>query len=419
MRSTRGPLQGIYPLVVTAIMLNLLLVVALVLADFSHGNMSRVALTATVVGSVILGAVFLFWVRTNSLLLATPATNVRAVNVVWSAVVSVPVAAAIAFSPEAAYAALALYVVVLWLIPNPIGTVAVLTLCVGVVAGQAVHHGWTVGGVLGPVVSAVAIVALLAGYRSMVRVAAENAALAQQLQEMSVALARTEREAGRAGERSRLGRDLHDTTAQHLSSIRLLLAAARRSDDVEQSGALLTQANELSLHALTEIRALVDDLTPPALQGETFPDAVKRLVSETSARVNADVRAPLVQIDYVESGDRFPMLPPVSAALFRVCGEAVNNAVNHAAATHLTVHIEFARSSLIVEINDDGTGFDPQSYFIGDGHGHGIPGMRSRLRELGGTLAIVSEPGEGALVRAELPRTRAERFVEHTNSEET
>lgn len=415
-------LRGIYPLVGTVILLNVMLLVALALTDVNTSalnspTVSKTALLVTVLSSIVLGALFVVWITLRRVELDVPSTRFSLSAFIWSVILSLPVATAIAFSPEAAYAALALYVIVLWLIPNPLGTFAVALLCVGVIFGQAVHHGWTVGGVLGPIVSAVAVIALLFGYRSIVRAAAQNAALVEKVQDMSAALARTEREAGRASERSRLGRDLHDTTAQHLSSIRLLLAAAGKTTEPERIAVLLQQANDLSSTALTEIRALVNDLTPPALQGETLPDALHRLVDDANSRRvhTGDTRA--AKVTYVENGTRFAVITSASAALFRVCGEALTNALKHADAHTVAVRIHFTDSSLVLEIDDDGVGFDPEQYFVAEGHGHGISGMRSRLEELGGTLAVVSELNEGTLVRVELGRDRVEHPQQPSDAE--
>jgi signal transduction histidine kinase len=299
-----------------------------------------------------------------------------------------------AFSVEGAYSALALFFIVLWLLPEGLGIVTVLVLMLGVVAGQAVHHGLGFGGVAGPVISAIAAIAVMWGYRMLVRSADENARLVTELRETQAALAATEREAGRVAERARLARDLHDTTAQHLSSIRLLAASGASLDEIERTSGV----------ALREVRSIIAGLTPPELRDVDLAAALERL---TAARPGASFSA---------SAAPWPLGIAASTALLRVTQEALNNAETHGQAAHVAVRLEFTDDAVSVEIDDDGVGFDAEGWFEqpelaaarADGSGTGLRGLQARLRELGGFVSVVADPGEGTLVRAELPRPAAE-----------
>ncbi|WP_019618849.1 sensor histidine kinase [Gulosibacter faecalis] len=393
------------PLTPLAMLLAVLLWVPIVVAVADpatavSGQLGWMLATATA-GSVLAVAVSLLVVRRPQEF-AAPAERLRPIGVVASVLLAVPVAAMIAFSAEGAYAAMALFFVVLWLLPEGAGVVSVIVLAAGVVAGQAVHHGLGFGGVAGPVISAIAAVAVMWGYRQFVRSARENARLVGELRTTQAALAATERQAGVVAERARLARDLHDTTAQHLSSIRLLAASADRDDtgDAERRQRL-GEIERTAGGALAEVRAIIADLTPAELRDADLAAALKRL-------------APL----YVE-GEPWRLSMPASTALLRAAQEALHNARAHSGAEHVALRLVFADDAVAVEVDDDGRGFDAAAWFErpelasgrADGSGTGLRGLQGRMRTLGGFVSVVSEPGEGTLVRAELPRAVAEGAV--------
>jgi signal transduction histidine kinase len=401
-------LNSALPVYVTLVLLNFLLLIPVGFAEFAPETPNRLFLSAIALVSIALSCGFAAWIRRHRAHLASPADTLNFASIVWAIVLCLPVAAAIAFSSEAAYSALALYVIVLWLLPQASGIVGVLVLCLGVIAGQAVHHGWSVGGILGPAVSAVAIIALLSGYRAMVRVAARNLQLAASLQRTSEALAASERTAGQEAERARLGRDLHDTTAQHLSSIRLLLAAAGRTPEQSKAHEYVQQADELSQHALSEIREIIDDLSPRELTGVTLVDALRRLCDKPVI-AHQDAAPRPIPVTY-SADEAIPQVSThISTSLFRVAGEALANAAKYSEASQIHVRLSCDQEQLTLEIDDDGVGFHSagthgdQAPPRSDTSGHGLPSMRERLRELGGSLIIVSEPGEGTLIRADVP----------------
>lgn len=363
------------------------------------GWMIATALAGTAIAAAI-GIVV--WRRDG---FGAPARQLHPLGVLCAALLALPVAAMTAFSVEGAYSAMALFFLVLWLLPEGIGIATVLVLTVGVVAGQAVHHGLGFGGVAGPVISAVAAIAVMWGYRMLVRSADENAELVTELRATQAALAETERASGRTAERARLARDLHDTTAQHLSSIRLLAASALRDDaGADERGARLGEIERTAGDALREVRAIIADLTPPELRDADLAAALERVVA---GRPGASFAA---------TGERWPVSMAASTALLRATQEALHNAEAHGRAEHVDVRLRFADDAVSVEIDDDGAGFDAEAWFDrpelaaarADGSGTGLRGLQARMRELGGFVSVVAEPGEGTLVRAELPRRAAE-----------
>jgi signal transduction histidine kinase len=88
---------------------------------------------------------------------------------------------------------------------------------------------------------------------------------------------------------------------------------------------------------------------------------------------------------------------PVRYALYQVAQEALNNILRHAHATHVTLHLAYRDGQHILEIRDDGCGFDPQSPRMGE---MGLDNMRQRIAEIGGRLDIISAPGQGTTIRA-------------------
>ena len=203
--------------------------------------------------------------------------------------------------------------------------------------------------------------------------------------------------AAREEERRRLRRDLHDGLGPQLASLTLTLAAAREllRHDV---GAADTLLQELALHtqaAIADIRRVVYDLRPPALDDLGLVLALREQAeryTHTGLRITIDVP------------DQLPPLPAaVEVAAYRIVQEALNNVVRHAQARSCAVRLTL-RDALDLEIKDDGVGLPP------DGRvGVGLTSMRERTAELGGVYRNESIPGQGTCIRARLPLLSVER----------
>jgi signal transduction histidine kinase len=195
----------------------------------------------------------------------------------------------------------------------------------------------------------------------------------------------------REEERRRLRRDLHDGLGPQLASLTLTLAAAREllRHDIDAADQLL---QELSIHtqaAIADIRRVVNDLRPPALDDLGLALAVR----EQAARY----RQAGLQIT-VDAPERLPPLPAaVEAAAYRIVQEALTNVVRHAQARACLVRLTLG-DVLEVTVHDDGVGLPP-----GARGGVGLTSMRERAAELGGTWALDSAPGRGVCIRARLP----------------
>jgi signal transduction histidine kinase len=222
----------------------------------------------------------------------------------------------------------------------------------------------------------------------------ERAVLIGELEASRAEVSRLSHEAGVNAERQRLAGDIHDTIAQGLSSVLMLMQAA--DADLEQEPAKARRHLALAMATardnLAEARALVGALTPAALDDSSLAQALRRLVdrfrSETGleSEFQADVDG--------------PSLPTaVEVVLLRAAQESLTNVRKHARAGSVVVRLEQHDGSVVLETQDDGCGLGDSA---GSG-GYGLEGMRSRVEQLSGTVAVSSEPGAGTLVRVEVP----------------
>jgi signal transduction histidine kinase len=199
-------------------------------------------------------------------------------------------------------------------------------------------------------------------------------------------------------ERERIGMDLHDGIIQSIYGVGLVLDYARISLDEDPD--LSRQKIEESIDALNEtirdIRAYILDLRPRQFRGEDLKQSMQRLVDEFQA--NCTTRGILVGPD--DGLIDFPTQN--STALFHICQEALANVAKHARAQYAEVHLWMAKDRVLLEISDDGEGFDLRNMSVT--LGHGLSNMHARARKVGGDVEITSAPGKGTAVLAWVPR---------------
>jgi signal transduction histidine kinase len=222
---------------------------------------------------------------------------------------------------------------------------------------------------------------LLASIADQVGVAVENARLYQQAEQLAV-----------VRERERLARELHDSVTQSLYSLTLLAEAGRRlagAGDLERVAGYLDRLGEISQQALKEMRLLVYELRPLVLKREGLAGALQQRLDAVEKRAGVDARL-LLQ-------GTIELPTSVEEALYRIAQEALNNALKHAAATSTTVRVSAQGGRIELEVIDNGGGFDLEA--VGGKGGMGLVGMRERAEKVGGTLTILSRPGEGTRVK--------------------
>ncbi|MFJ7149094.1 sensor histidine kinase [Streptomyces sp. NPDC100445] len=319
----------------------------------------------------------------------------------WLAAVGAAWLVLLALSPDAVWVAFPLYFLQLHLLPDRTGLVAVTATTVAAVAGFAAHrHGFEPAMALGPALGAAVAVAVVRGYQALYRESEQRRHLIEKLTATRADLARAQHTAGVLAERERLAREIHDTLAQGLSSIQLLLRAAGRAlpERPETAGRHVEAARQAAVDNLAEARRFVAALPPPALEGTTLAGALERLCATTGARHRLTARFHL-------SGDPVPLPTAHEVALLRVAQSALANTVRHAGTTSVELRLGYRGDHVTLAVADDGRGFDPAHLPAtdpGDG-GFGLAAMRARMRGLGGTLTVASAPGDGTALAARLP----------------
>ena len=198
-----------------------------------------------------------------------------------------------------------------------------------------------------------------------------------------------------AEERRRIAREFHDSVNQGLAaaSLRLDAAAYRLTD--ERSKQELDRQRRLLTTLQSEAREFIWDLRDPVHADAPLVEALEAQLEflAPSPATTIEFKPPAAGLDPAAS-----LLPEVRHQIVRIVREAAANAVRHAHASRIVVRLEWAASGgLLIEITDDGTGFDVATRAAAEGH-FGIRGMQERARRIGGSLAIESHPGSGTRV---------------------
>lgn len=206
-------------------------------------------------------------------------------------------------------------------------------------------------------------------------------------------LMRVEREAGRLTERQRLARDIHDTLAQHFTSIIMHLSAAKHSNP-ESVPSEVQQAEDAAREGLDEIRRIVWDMQPEQIEKASLVEAVEELAARWSAENS-------VQVKMKVTGTPHSLPSSAETALLRISQEAMHNINKHAQAKNVNITFSFMEDMFVMDIADDGLGFEPSKIK----NGFGMKTMRDRVEELSGTLTIESERGAGTAIAVSIPVT--------------
>lgn len=223
-------------------------------------------------------------------------------------------------------------------------------------------------------------VALLASIGDQIGVVVENARLVRQAEQLAV-----------VRERERLARELHDSVTQSLYSLTLLAEASQRlipAGDWGRVTEYVGRLGEIAEQALKEMRLLVYQLRPLVLKREGLVGALQHRLDAVERRAGVEARLLI--------GGTIELPASAEEELYRIAQEALNNALKHAAPTSVTVRICADERRVVLEVSDDGRGFDPDS--IGVEGGMGLLSMEERTEKLGGKLDVKSAPGEGTSV---------------------
>ena len=226
------------------------------------------------------------------------------------------------------------------------------------------------------------VVKLVAGQKDARRALADHAATLEEL--------------ATSRERNRLARELHDTLAHSLSAVAVQLEAVKAlfDDEPDQAKAMLDRSLEGARDGLSEARRAIQALRASPLEEYGLAGALGHLGAAVEARTSLDVAMDVAD-------DLGEMRPDVEQAVYRIADESLTNAVRHAEARRVDVSVSRSKRRVVVEVRDDGHGFDTNAA-VPNGH-VGLQGMRERAAMVGGTLAVRSTDGGGTTVRFEAP----------------
>lgn len=228
------------------------------------------------------------------------------------------------------------------------------------------------------------LIGLLAAHAA---IAIANARLHEQTRALSI-----------AAERNRLALDLHDAVSQKLFG--LVLSAEAVGTLLERDPAAarsqVSKLQVLAQEALGELRSLVFELRPPDLETDGLGGALRKHVELLQ-------RLGLREIELVVD-DELPPDPARDREILRIAQEALQNALKHAQASHVSVKLHANDGRLVLEIEDDGIGFDVTAEEIRSRR-LGLTSMEERAQRLGARLELTSAPGAGTTVRLETRRS--------------
>ncbi|WP_404784683.1 sensor histidine kinase [Altericista sp. CCNU0014] len=195
-------------------------------------------------------------------------------------------------------------------------------------------------------------------------------------------------------ERNRIAREIHDSVGHSLTaqSIQLENVALWLSEDRQRAGEHLQKARRLGKEALQNVRQSVATLRQPPLQGQSFRDAIQKLMQEfeRTTGIQTAIHLPATQ-----------QLPTeIAIALYRIVQEAMTNVAKHSQATEVSLTLTQSSTALELIMEDNGRGFDPTQNTTG----FGLQSMRERAEALGGSFDLTSQPGRGCRLHLNIPQ---------------
>ncbi len=222
----------------------------------------------------------------------------------------------------------------------------------------------------------------------------------------------TEQQAAIDQERIRIARDIHDGPAQFIAHVLHKLEYIERILEKEPQAALreIERARQLLEESLKELRYRITSLIPVQLEEQGFDAALQGLLDEYA------INEPTLKIFY--DSEYSALVPPsLEVPTFRLIQEALNNVRKHAQATRVAIRIRLLNGLFVVEVSDNGMGFDVERILhSADAAQHiGLRAMRDRVQQAGGMWTISSKPGEGTTVKARFPLTKPSNLL--TNRE--
>lgn len=252
--------------------------------------------------------------------------------------------------------------------------------------------------------AAIALLVIITGFSGMMakyiesfqKESERNRDLLEQLQNAQASLAERERDAGVMQERQRLAGEIHDTVAQQFTSI---IANLRAAEEMERNGNVQAPHHrQLALDAaqqgLRDSRAMLSTMQPDVARSQPLRGLLSDVINQTDEE----------HITFVEEGTAQSITRAQETILVRALQEALRNIQKHAQADTVAVTLTWLEDEVLLDIADDGIGFDIDTIAAGeDGFQLGLVTMQRRIESAGGTMVLDSTPGEGASLTISFP----------------
>jgi two-component system sensor histidine kinase UhpB len=193
-------------------------------------------------------------------------------------------------------------------------------------------------------------------------------------------------------ERMEIARELHDNVNQLLATAKIMIDTARNVPDMHDI--CLSKSQESIMEAIQELRNLAHSMMPPQFENNDFENILYDLASKINLTGKLNLLLlipPKEEMDSINNG--------IKLALYRIIQEQLSNILKHSRAKNTSVVIEFCNTCVVLTIEDDGVGFNPQKQL----KGIGIKNIETRCNLLAGTMNLISSPGKGCALRIELP----------------
>lgn len=200
-------------------------------------------------------------------------------------------------------------------------------------------------------------------------------------------------------ERKRIARDIHDGIGQMLTALKFNITALQRSKP-ENVKPIIKGINDLNAKLIKGIRTVTFNLTPPELKDYGIGPALSKLSEELTKLTGHEI----IFNNRTSFKDRFDSI--IETNLYRITQEAVNNAIKHAGAEYIFVHLSHSEEILSIVIDDNGKGFEPDEVVLGnskDGSGMGLAFMKERVSFINGRIFVRSELGKGTRITLNMP----------------
>ncbi|WP_238942590.1 sensor histidine kinase [Planococcus beigongshangi] len=198
-------------------------------------------------------------------------------------------------------------------------------------------------------------------------------------------------------ERKRLSREIHDGPAQMMANVLLrsdLIERTYREKGPELAFREISSLKEMVRHALTEVRRIIYDLRPMALDDLGLVPTLRKYM-ETTQDYN-----PGTHLSFGSHGTERRLPPSYETSIFRLVQEAISNAIRHGKATDIDVKLEWVKERVNISVGDNGTGFDPKTV---KNQSFGLIGMQERIELIKGEFIINSSLGEGTILLFQIP----------------